>query len=116
MGRFVFEGGRLMHEPYKNHWEAGRYACAKCGAALFESEAKFNSGTAWPSFRACVPESINETPDDSHGMSRTEILCKKCGLHLGHVFNDGQWCGDTHPDANLRYCVLSEALTFKPEL
>lgn len=103
-----------MTEVYKNHWESGLYHCAQCGNPLFDSEAKFNSGTAWPSFRKAVEQGVSTQPDNSHGMQRVELLCGKCHLHLGHVFDDGKYCGDTHPEAGERYCILSEALQFKP--
>jgi peptide-methionine (R)-S-oxide reductase len=103
-----------MNEVYKEHWEQGRYHCAKCGHPLFDSSAKFRSGTAWPSFRKAEADAVATQPDNSFGMERTELLCKACGLHLGHVFDDGRYCGDTHPEAGERYCILSEALDFRP--
>ena len=102
-----------MHEKYKNHWEAGKYVCANCGQPLFESGAKFDSGTAWPSFRQTMPDAVATKPDHSLGMERTEVLCGRCRQHLGHVFPDGKICGDSHPDAGMRYCILSDALSFK---
>ncbi len=107
---------QMMDEIYKNHWEQGQYACSKCGQPLFQSEAKFNSGTAWPSFRKAMPESVATKPDYSFGMDRTELLCAKCGEHLGHVFDDGLFCGDTHPEAGERYCILSSALSFQKKM
>ena len=101
-------------EPLTNNWEDGMYACPKCGQKLFESGDKFKSGTRWPSFRKAVPGAVAAKPDNSLGMERTEIRCSKCGNHLGHVFDDGKICGDLHPEAGMRYCVLSEALKFNP--
>ncbi len=93
---------------YDKHFEPGTYVCAGCGAALFASDSKFDAHCGWPSFDAQGPESnVAEKADYSHGMVRTEILCKKCGGHLGHVFDDG-------PTATgLRYCVNSASLDFK---
>lgn len=80
------------------------YKCKVCGQDLFSSEAKFDSGTGWPSFDQAVPGSVVETPDDSHGMSRVEITCSKCGSHLGHVFPDGP------TETGKRYCLNSVCL------
>ena len=89
----------------ENH-ETGEYHCAACGAMLFMSGAKFDSGCGWPSFDACEPGTIIERKDKSLFRTRTEILCSKCGGHLGHVFDDG-------PTATgLRYCVNSLAIDF----
>jgi peptide-methionine (R)-S-oxide reductase len=93
-----------------NHHERGTYSCAGCGTRLFESTTKFDSGCGWPSFYA--PESparIEKRRDTSHGMIRDEVLCKACGGHLGHVFNDGP------RPTGLRYCINSASLTFTPE-
>lgn len=102
-----------MAEHYTDFWQTGGYMCSKCGTQLFDSNAKFKSGTAWPSFREAIPGTVTTTPDLSLGMNRTEILCAKCGQHLGHVFDDGELCGDTHPHAGQRFCVLSDALAFE---
>ncbi|VVB53685.1 Peptide methionine sulfoxide reductase MsrB [uncultured archaeon] len=105
--------GRSMKEEYTNLWEKGVYACPLCGARLFDSGAKFKSGTKWPSFRKPIEGAIKEKQDFSYGMIRSEIVCAKCGLHLGHAFDDGRECGDSHPEGGRRYCVLSSALDFK---
>jgi peptide-methionine (R)-S-oxide reductase len=88
--------------------EEGVYTCAGCGADLFSSDAKFNSGTGWPSFYAPVAEeNVATESDDTLGMRRVEILCKRCGGHLGHVFDDGP------RPTGLRYCVNSASLDFE---
>ncbi|MDG1770734.1 MAG: peptide-methionine (R)-S-oxide reductase MsrB [Luminiphilus sp.] len=87
---------------YWNVFEDGMYHCRGCGEALFESTSKFDAGCGWPSFdRAASAGVVTEDRDMSHGMVRTEILCEKCGGHLGHVFPDGP------TDTGLRYCVNS---------
>lgn len=100
-------------EKYKDTWKEGKYVCAKCSHPLFRSDDKFDSGTSWPSFRKSMPKSVATQDDFSLGMRRTELLCSKCKHHLGHVFDDGKTCGDKHPEAGMRYCILSDALKFK---
>jgi peptide-methionine (R)-S-oxide reductase len=91
--------GKLLHETRE-----GTYNCAACGSALFNSNAKFESGTGWPSFDQAIEGSISETSDKTFGMRRTEITCATCGSHLGHVFPDG-------PTATgKRYCLNSVCL------
>jgi len=95
--------GELLHNK-----EDGTYLCGACGLELFGSTHKYDSGSGWPSFWAPIDRShIEEREDLSHGMRRTEILCARCGSHLGHVFPDGP------PPSGLRYCVNSLSLEFR---
>jgi peptide-methionine (R)-S-oxide reductase len=88
----------------------GTYCCAACGAQLFDSETKFDSGTGWPSFTEPAETcSVELRRDLSHGMLRTEVICQQCGGHLGHVFNDGPLPGGQ------RYCINSASLELKPK-
>jgi peptide-methionine (R)-S-oxide reductase len=92
---------------WKNHLP-GTYRCVCCGEPLFTSEQKFDSGCGWPSFTAPLQTgAIDEAKDSSHGMQRTEVMCSKCGAHLGHVFPDGP------KPAGLRYCINSASLKFE---
>jgi len=93
---------------YYLHKEKGVYVCAACGAELFKSDTKFDSGCGWPSFNNVIDSSkVVYTKDNSLGMSRTEITCARCGGHLGHVFDDGP------PPTGLRYCINSVSIDFK---
>lgn len=94
---------------FYKHKEKGMYVCAGCGAELFSSETKYDSGCGWPSFFESLKDKVDTAVDNSLGMSRIEITCKKCGGHLGHVFDDGP------KPTGLRYCVNSESLDFKKE-
>lgn len=100
---------RAFTGRYWNHHETGTYRCAGCRAELFSSDAKYDSGSGWPSFwQPLAPERIATEEDLGHGMRRTEILCARCGSHLGHVFEDGP-----RPTGQ-RYCVNSLSLDFDP--
>jgi peptide-methionine (R)-S-oxide reductase len=96
--------------PFLHNKDTGMYVCGGCGADLFSSDTKFESGSGWPSFyEPAVAENVELRDDTSHGMVRTEVLCKQCGGHLGHVFPDGpQPTGD-------RYCINGCALDFKKQ-
>ena len=105
------QGGteRAFTGKYEKNKQEGMYTCAGCGAPLFSSDTKYNSGSGWPSYTAPVDESaVAEHRDMSHGMVRTEVTCAKCAGHLGHVFPDGPG------PAGLRYYINSASLDFEP--
>jgi peptide-methionine (R)-S-oxide reductase len=91
---------------YKNK-ENGIYYCKACGNKLFESENKYDSGTGWPSFSDVSKDAVDLKPDNSYGMKRIEVVCGRCGSHLGHLFDDGP------PPTGKRYCINSISLDFK---
>lgn len=96
--------GKYLHEKAR-----GTYNCKVCGNPLFASDAKFDSGTGWPSFDQALPNATKEVTDDSHGMHRTEVVCTNCNSHLGHVFDDGP------ATTGKRYCMNSVCLDLKKE-
>ena len=101
---------RAFSHPYNEDKTAGTYMCVGCGAPLFASKAKFDSGTGWPSyFQPIAPEAVGETSDRSFFMRRTEVHCARCEAHLGHVFPDGP------QPTGLRYCINGVALKLEPD-
>ena len=94
--------------PLNNEHRKGTFTCAGCALALFSSDTKFDSGTGWPSFFQPLPNAVNQRVDNSLGMSRDEVHCRRCGGHLGHVFDDGP------KPTGLRYCMNGVAMGFTP--
>jgi len=99
---------RPFTSPLLNEHRKGIFSCAGCALPLYSSGTKFESGTGWPSFWAPLPHAVVQNDDHSLGMERTEILCRRCGGHLGHVFDDGP------KPTGLRYCMNGVALNFTP--
>ena len=95
--------------PLNKEKRAGEFVCAGCGQPLFSSDAKFESGTGWPSFDRPMDQAVETDTDRSHMMTRTEVHCRRCGGHLGHVFDDGP------TTTGLRYCMNGVAMKFTPK-
>jgi peptide-methionine (R)-S-oxide reductase len=100
---------RPYSSPLNDEHRAGLFACAGCDLPLFSSQSKFDSHTGWPSFWAPLKEAVVERSDRTLGMTRTEVQCRRCGGHLGHVFDDGP------KPTGLRYCMNGVAMTFTPQ-
>ena len=100
---------RAFTSPLNKEKRKGTFACAGCDLPLFSSETKFESGTGWPSFYRSLPNAVGTSTDRSLLFTRTEVHCRRCGGHLGHVFEDGP------PPTGLRYCMNGVALTFTPK-
>jgi peptide-methionine (R)-S-oxide reductase len=94
--------------PLNDEHRRGVFSCAGCALELFSADTKFDSGTGWPSFWRPLDQAVLERPDNSLGMSRTEVLCRRCGGHLGHLFDDGP------QPTGLRYCMNGVAMAFRP--
>ena len=99
---------RPYSSPLNDEHRSGTFVCAGCGQPLFSSTTKFDSGTGWPSFWKPLDNAVVGRPDHSEGMSRDEVLCSRCGGHLGHVFDDGP------PPTGLRFCMNGVAMGFQP--
>ncbi len=99
---------RAFTSPLNDEKREGTYHCAGCELPLYVSQTKFDSGTGWPSFFEALPDAVGTKPDNTLFMSRTEVHCRRCGGHLGHIFDDGP------PPTGKRHCINGVSLTFKP--